>query len=141
MRLPSKPEIGKLASLSRARERLAMVELAAVTARRNAAAARVRELRDRSDWAAGTQEAAVYQKWLLWRDQEIAKRLQQLAVISAEYAEASRRCGRVIAENAVVETLADQVAQDASEAAVKADLYDLAITSHLLPNDVGDQNI
>ena len=47
MRLPSKTEIGKLASLSRARERLAMVELAAVTARRNAAAARVRELRDR----------------------------------------------------------------------------------------------
>ncbi len=141
MRVPSKQEMKKLAILSQARERMALEELAAVSARRSAASARVRQLRAQTEAASKTDDAAVFQKWLLWRDQEIARRLVHLAAVTAEYVETSRRCGRVIAENAVVETLADQAAREAEEAKAKSGSYDLAMTSHLLSDDIGDEDI
>lgn len=141
MRFPDKAEMRKLTRLSQMRERAALAELAAATARRNLAAARVTELQGQADAAAHSGEPAVFQKWLLWRDQELRRRLVHLARLSAELAETSSRCGRVIAENAVVESLADLAKAEAQDKAEKRDLYDLAMSSHLLANDVGDQDV
>ena len=141
MRIPQKAELNTLTRLSQLRERAALSELAQVTARRSAAAARIRDLQEQSRKAAKSQDVAVYQKWLLWRDQELTRRQALLARLSAEHVEASQRCGRVIAENAVVETLADLAETDAKEEAEKRRLYDQAMSSHLLSNDVGDQDV
>ena len=141
MRIPDRAELKRLTQLSQVRERAALSELAEVTARKDAAALRVRDLREQSREAAKSPEAAVYQKWLVWRDQELTRRVAHLARLSAEHAETSRRCGRVIAENAVVETLADLSATEARDEADKQSLYEQAMSSHLLANDVGDQDV
>ncbi len=141
MRIPDKGEMEKLTRLSQVRERAALVELAAASALRNAAAERIAELHRDTEKAAKTPEAAVFQKWLQWRNQELRRRLSHLARMSANHAETSSRCGRVIAENAVVESLAELAKTEAQDQAEKRSLYDLAISSHLLSNNIGDQDV
>ena len=141
MRVPGKNDLQMLTKLSRVREKAALAELSAATARRNAALARVDALKNMTLEVVETSEPAVLQKWLLWRDQELVRRQGQLARLAAEHLETSQRCGRVIAENAVVEDLVEIARSDAKVENQKRALYDQAISSHLLSHDVGDQDV
>ena len=87
------------------------------------------------------EEQSVLAKWRYWQKAELGKRQQHLARCSAEYVTTARRCGRVIAEHVVVESLSDQAECKAKSQAEARRLEALNQLSHLLAHDVGDQDI
>lgn len=141
MRLPKPSEIKDLSKLSSVREKAAMLELGEVAARRQIAIDRVNELRGDLPKTETVEYGLVLQRWLVWREQEIKRRLGALAVVSAEYAKTAQRCGRIIAECAVVEEMSEQAATDTRNKNEKRLTYDQILASHFLANDVGDQDI
>lgn len=141
MRMPKSKELQPLLKLTRVREKAAMAELGRVAALRNAAAARVAELKDiRPDLPEGL-DAAVLEKWLVWRNQELQVRQGHLAKCAAEYNVTAKSCGRLIAEHVVVENLTDQAKARARSEAETRRLETLNLLSHLLAHDVGDQDV
>ena len=141
MRLPSRQDMENLNRLSSVREQAAMLELSEVAARRQTALDRVNQLRGELPLVKEIDYGLVLQRWLVWRDQEIKRRLGALAVVSAEYAETAQRCGRIIAENAVVEKVSKLAQDDARETREKRHAYDHTSASHFLANNIRDQNI
>lgn len=141
MRLPKLSEMKDLDKLSSVRERAAMLELSEVAVRRQIALDRVHALRSDLPKTETIENGLVLQRWLIWRDQEVKKRLSALAVVSAEYAKTAQRCGRIIAESSVVEEMSKQVAIDIRDMSEKRRTYDQCSALHFLTHDVGDQDI
>lgn len=141
MRLPKPQDLQPLLKLTRVREQAAMAELGKVAARRNAAAERVAELKGRKPRADTPDEAAILEKWLIWRDQEMRARQGHLAKCTAEYAVTAKTCGRLIAEHVVVENLTDQAEHKARTEKESRRLEALNLLSHLLAHNVGDQDV
>lgn len=141
MRLPSRQEIENLNRLSNVRKKAAMLELSEVATRRQIALDYVNELRGELLMSEDIDNGLALQRWLVWRDQEIKRRLGALAVVSAEHAETAQRCGRIIAENAVVEEVSKLVQDDARGIREKRRAYDQTSVSHFLSNNIRDQDI
>ncbi len=123
MRTPEPFEMRRLGKLSGVREKVAMLKLAEVARRRQTASDYVNQLRANLPSSETVEEGLVLQRWLVWRDQELKRRLSALAVVSAEYAETVQRCGRIIAENAVVEDLTEISTKAAREVRRKRQDY------------------
>ncbi len=104
-RLPPSQKLLELAKLTRTREQVALGRLADADAERRRAAQGIAELRDTRHEVETTEQAALLARWMLWRDQELARRNAKLAVLEARLAIIKRDCGRAVAEHAVVEKL------------------------------------
>lgn len=110
-------DLAELEKLTRAREQAALAMLARVAAKKQAAAQRVIELMTQEYQATTVDELVQVSRWYAWRNQELSKRNTQLAAIEAEYRQAVKECGRFVAEQAVVEELAQKARKD--EAALR----------------------
>lgn len=110
-------DLAELEKLTRAREQAALAMLARVAAKKQAAAQRVIELMTQEYQATTVDELVQLSRWYAWRNQELSKRNTQLAAIEAEYRQAVKECGRFVAEQAVVEELAQKARKD--EAALR----------------------
>lgn len=141
MRIPNPSEMSKLSRLSDVREKMAMLELSRVVARQRIATERINELRGKLPDTETVAEGLVLQRWLVWRDQELKRRLGELALIAAEYAECAKRCGRIIAENAVVEEMSALSFKEVRTKLEKRQAYETPSKSHLLAHNVCDKNI
>ena len=141
MRLPKSKDLQPLLKLTRVREKAAMAELGEVAAKRNKAAERVAALKSQRPAAESPEQAAVLEKWMIWRDQELRARQGYLAKCTAEYLVTAKTCGRIIAEHVVVEGLTEQAEQRARSEKEARRLEALNLLSHLLSHDVGDQDV
>lgn len=141
MRHLKSEDLTPLLELTRVRERAAVLKLGQAAAIQNKARQEVEELKSRNPISNSPDHAAVLEKWLVWRDQELRLRQNRLAKYSALYAETSKVCGRVIAEHVVVETLKDQAEEKQKSERETRHLEALNLLSHLLAHDVGDKNI
>lgn len=141
MKLPSPKQLEPLVKLTRTRERAAMAELGRVATKRNAAVEHVAELQARRPEAQTLEDAAILEKWQIWREGELRTRQGHLAKCTADFAVAAKTCGRIIAEHVVVKNLSNQAEADVRRERETRRLETLNLLSHLLSNDVGDKDV
>lgn len=105
-------DLRDLVRLTRVREQAALAEQAAVAARMKRVEARIAELRQQPRSMPGPDEARFLARWLVWRDNALKCETTRLAALRAEQRQTAIRCGRAVAENAVVERLLTQAAAE-----------------------------
>lgn len=104
-RVPKSRDLAKLAQLTRARELAALAELSRIASARRTVENDIAALRAEDHTAETTAEMRIVETWRLWKAEELRRRSIRLAALTAAYQEAASRCGRLVAENTVVEKL------------------------------------
>ena len=147
MRLPDARDLRQLGQITRARELAALAELASIAAEKRNVEDRITHYKDSVPACHDAAQAATLSRWLDWREDQVRRLSSRLALVMAQYAQATRICGRAVAENAVMEDLVHRAAaRDAEEIERRAAFqrtFDLAQGSrlHLLPDDIDDKDI
>lgn len=147
MRLPSSNELRQIGQLTSARELARLADLAQILAQKQSIEARIEDLKTSVLACQDTVQAANLSRWLEWRDHEVERLNSQLALVSADHAQALAHCGKAIAENSVMENLIQRARASETEDREKRELLEQTLEFaeekqlHLLPNDLGDQNV
>lgn len=115
-RFPKSSELVKLKKLTDARELAAMAELAVIETERKAAEIEFLALQNKNYEASSIEELMVIEKWGVWRKDELRRRSLAVATATAKHKTAAMRCGRFVAESAVLKEIASRAwAHEAKE--------------------------
>lgn len=148
MRRPPSRQLVLLGQITRTREMTALALLARAAGECRVLETAIAELRRPAAARDSLAEAAHLSRWMDWRQSEIDRLTSRLALKRAEQVRLARLCGRALAENSVMERLVEDSrkaefldTQRRASAMQTAGAGDGQRASHLLADDVGDQDV
>ena len=109
-------DLGQLRQVTRARELAATAKVAGLALELRQLTEQIYELRDRTFDVETPEDARTFERWSLWRDEELRRLSHCQAQVAAKHRIAVEAAGRMIAENAVLDRLFKLAGEDEAEA-------------------------